>query len=192
MRIPVILATACMLAAAGKASAHVVLAQRAAPVSSYYKASFQVGHGCEGSATIAIRVDIPDGIAVAKPQPKPGWHVTTERGPLTQFATVHGKTVTEGVRSITWRGGPLADDQFDEFGAMLLLPAQPGRLHFRVLQTCEQGAIDWAGMPEPGGDHPRAPAATLDVFDPAEDGADDRHAQSARHHHGHIGHGDHR
>ena len=179
MRIPVVLA-ACLLTAAGPVAAHVVLAQRAAPVSSYYKASFQVGHGCEGSATVAIRVDIPDGIAVAKPQPKPGWDVTTERGPLANPATVHGKTVTEGVRSITWRGGPLADDHFDEFGAMLLLPAQPGRLHFRVLQTCEQGAIDWAGIPEPGSEPPRAPTPALDVFDPA-----DEHRDDSAHHHGH-------
>ena len=179
MRIPVVLA-ACLLTAAGPAAAHVVLAQRAAPVSSYYKASFQVGHGCEGSATVAIRVDIPDGIAVAKPQPKPGWDVTTERGPLANPATVHGKTVTEGVRSITWRGGPLADDHFDEFGAMLLLPAQPGRLHFRVLQTCERGAIDWAAIPEPGSEPPRAPTPALDVFDPADDHRDD-----SAHHHGH-------
>jgi uncharacterized protein YcnI len=44
------------------ASAHVVLDQREAAVGTYYKPVFQIGHGCEGSPTTALRVKIPDGV----------------------------------------------------------------------------------------------------------------------------------
>jgi hypothetical protein len=42
-------------------------------------------------------------------------------------------------------GGPLPDQQLDEFGMMLFL-AKPGRLHFRVLQTCESGSDDGSAV----------------------------------------------
>ena len=40
--------------------AHVVLEKREAAVGSYYKAVFQVAHGCEGSPTVGLEVTIPD------------------------------------------------------------------------------------------------------------------------------------
>ena len=45
-----------------------------------YKAVFVVPHGCAGSATIKIRVQIPEGVIAAKPMPKPGWNVETIKG----------------------------------------------------------------------------------------------------------------
>ena len=61
---------------ANGAFAHIVLAVREAPAGSYFKAVFQVPHGCEGAATTGIQVDLPDGIVVAKPAPNPGWQLT--------------------------------------------------------------------------------------------------------------------
>ncbi len=168
--------------------AHVVLAQKAAPAGTYYRAQFMVGHGCAGSATVSVQVDIPDGVPVARPQPKPGWTLTYETGPLAEPAMVHGKPKTEGIRRVTWTGGPLPDEQYDEFG-MLLFLAKPGRLHFRVLQTCETGANDWAGIAAEGEAKPAFPAATLDVVVPHGDagagqnpGGDTHHGH---HHHAH-------
>ena len=145
------------------AEAHVVLAQKIAVVGSYYRAQFMVGHGCEGSATVSVQVDIPDGVPVARPQPKPGWTLSYETGPLAEPAMVHGKPKTEGIRRVTWIGGPLPNEQYDEFGMMLFL-AKPGRLHFRVLQTCEKGSNDWSGVAEEGAPKPDFPAATLEVL----------------------------
>ena len=154
--------------------AHVVLAQKAAPAGTYYRAQFMVGHGCAGSATVAVQVDIPDSVPVARPQPKAGWTLTYESGPLTEPAMVHGKIKTEGIRRVVWRGGPLPDEQYEEFGMMLFL-AKPGRLHFRVLQTCEAGTNDWAGIAAEGGAKPAFPAATLDVFSPGGHGEGHHH-----------------
>lgn len=148
------------------ASAHVVLAQKTAPAGTYYRAQFMVGHGCQGSPTVSLQVDIPDGVPVVRPQPKAGWTLSYQSGPLAEPAMVHGKPKTEGIRRVTWSGGPLPDEQYEEFGMMLFL-SKPGRLHFRVLQTCESGANDWAAVPVEGGPRPALPAATLDVL-PAE------------------------
>ncbi len=166
-----------LLALSPAASAHVVLAQKVALAGTYHRAQFTVGHGCAGSATVSVQVDIPDGVPVARPQPKPGWTLSYETGPLAEPAMVHGKQKTEGIRRVTWTGGPLPDEQYDEFGMMLFV-AKPGRLHFRVLQTCQTGANDWSGVASDGGPKPAFPAATLDVLAP--------HSQGGGHHHGHV------
>ena len=88
--------------------------KEAAPNSSY-KAVLQVPHGCDGEATTAIRVQIPEGVIAVKPMPKAGWTLTTTRGTYAKPYENHGRTVNEGVKEIVWSGGSLADEHFDEF-----------------------------------------------------------------------------
>src|SRR5437870_1155044 len=64
----------------GAASAHVTLETASAPVGTPYKAVLRVPHGCDGTATIALRVRIPDGVIAVKPMPKPGWKIDTVTG----------------------------------------------------------------------------------------------------------------
>ena len=61
-------------------SAHVTLEKREAPVGAPYKAVLRVPHGCEGAATIAIRVRVPEGMIAVKPMPKPGWKIDAVKG----------------------------------------------------------------------------------------------------------------
>lgn len=112
------------------AAAHVVLAAAEAQAGGYYAGFFRVGHGCGDSPTIALRVEIPDGVETPRPQPKPGWTIETER-------------VGDHVRALTWRGR-LEADQFDEFGVLMHLPSEGEALTFRVVQTCEVGSAEWA------------------------------------------------
>lgn len=136
------------------AAAHVTLDQDMAAGGSYYKAVFRVPHGCEGSATTAISIRIPEGVISVKPQPKPGWTVTTEKAAYKQTYEVHGKPVSEGVVKVTWEGGKLPDDQFDEFAFLAKLPNDPEvmKLFFPVAQTCEKGATAWDEFAAPGVD----------------------------------------
>ena len=65
----------CILAAVAvlvtsPALAHVTLETKQATVGSSYKAVFTVPHGCAGSATTKIRVQIPEGVIGVKPMPK--------------------------------------------------------------------------------------------------------------------------
>lgn len=147
---------------AGAAQAHITLEQKQAPASSTYKAIFRVGHGCAGSPTTGIRVFLPAEFSDAKPMPKPGWKLEIQREALTKPDSSHDKPVTDRVAVISWQGGPLADAEYDEFVLRGTLPAEAGKLYFRVLQTCEKGQNDWSAI-QTGQDKPSTPAAVLEV-----------------------------
>lgn len=170
-------ATAVALATALPAAAHVVLDETSADAGSYFKAVFRVPHGCEGSPTTAISILIPEGVISVKPQPKPGWTVTTEIAPYAETYEIHGKPVTEGVVKVTWEGGPLADDMFDEFAFMTKLPGDPEvmMLFFPVEQVCEKGSTNWDEIAMPGTD-PRSLARPAPMLHLSHDG------QPAHHH----------
>ncbi len=82
---------------------------------SYYKAVFAVPHGCAGSPTVRLRVQIPEGVIGIKPMPRPGWTVETVKGKYAAEYDFHGSKLSEGVKEAVWSGGKLADDNFDEF-----------------------------------------------------------------------------
>ena len=147
-------ATALVAAGIATASAHMTLERGEAAVGSTYKAVFRVPHGCDGSATTAVTVRIPEGVISVKPQPKHGWSVKTQTAPYAQTYEVHGKPVSEGVVSVTWEGGPLPDDMFDEFALTMKLPGDKEvmMLFFPVEQACEKGAIAWDEVAMPGTD----------------------------------------
>lgn len=152
------------------AFSHVVLADPAALAGTSYRAAFRVGHGCEGSPTTAISVFVPAGFMGAKPMPKPGWMLSTRKEKLAQPYDNHGKTVTEDVVEITWtatsRDSWLSDAWYDEFVLRGGLPTEAGPLWFRVLQTCEQGRLDWAQIPANGTSTQglKAPAVLLELI----------------------------
>ena len=62
------------------AAAHVTLETQEAKIGEPYKAVLQVPHGCEGTATTALRVRIPAGLIAVKPMSKPGWTLATTTG----------------------------------------------------------------------------------------------------------------
>jgi uncharacterized protein YcnI len=146
---------------ASSAGAHVTLENRQAPVGSYYKAVFAVPHGCAGSATVRIRVQIPEGVIAVKPMPKTGWSLETTKGKYPTSYELHGATISEGVREVTWSGGKLADDNYDEFVLATYLTGslKPNTtLYFPVVQECEQGASRWIDIPQEGKSEGKSPA----------------------------------
>jgi periplasmic copper chaperone A len=149
---------------------------REAPVGADYKAVFRVPHGCKGSATVKLSVQIPDGVVAGKPQPKPGWRIEIVKGRYDKPYHHYHSEVTEGVKSVTWSGGNLPDDNYDEFVLIGHLDEglSPGsRLYFPTVQTCEQGVDRWVDTPGDGplsGDH-QSPAPSLKLL-PAVGNAD--------------------
>jgi uncharacterized protein YcnI len=118
------------------AAAHVVAAPGEAKAGSYSAIAFRVGHACAaGDTTLKLRVEIPDGVASARPQPKTGWTIDVEKD---------GDRAT----AVTWTGR-LPDDQFDDFALLMKLPAQAGALVFPVIQSCEKGESQWTEIPDP-------------------------------------------
>ena len=135
---------------ASSASAHITLQNREAAIGSFYKAVFVVPHGCAGSATTKIRVQIPDGVIDVKPMPKPGWNVETVRAKYANPYDFHGGKLTEGVKEVDWSGGKLPDDFYDEFVLSMFLTGdlKPGTmLYFPTVQECEQGISRWIDIP---------------------------------------------
>lgn len=151
MKTSFMLAGACLLLAAAAAQAHVSLDQKTASAGAYQKLTFRVGHGCDGSASTAITVTMPEGFNGAKAMPKPGWTISAANP-----------------REISWKGGPLPDAQFDEFNLLVKLPDAPGMHVFKVVQQCEKGRVEWTELPGVAG---KFPAPVLEVVPAAASAA---------------------
>ena len=163
--IPSLIALACL--ATGAAHAHISLQVPQAFVGAGYKAVLKVPHGCKGSATVKLSVQIPDGVIAVKPQVKPGWTIETTQGKYAQPHTLHGNQVSEGVRTITWSGGTLPDAYYDEFAfsSQIASTLTPGStLAFPTVQTCEQGVERWIELPSAGRKHPEKPAPVITLL----------------------------
>ncbi len=154
-------AAGAMLATmAAPAFAHITLDTAEAPVGSSYKAVLRVPHGCDGAATTSIRLKVPEGFVSAKPMPKAGWTLDIKTGTYAKSYTLYGSPVTEGAVEISWSGGNLPDNEYDEFvvRGTLADDLKPGdTLYFPVIQTCTSGEEDWIdvsgsedGTPAPG------------------------------------------
>jgi len=139
-----------------RSEAHVLLETPQAVQGTAYKAVFRVPHGCHGLPTTALKIDIPDGIAGAKPMPKPGWTLSLTKG-------------QKGANSVTWSGGSLPDDEYDEFVVMthVSVTLAPGAtVYFPAVQTCGDETESWTEILQPGqamGDL-KHPAASLHIL----------------------------
>jgi len=133
--------TLLALAAPLPAAAHVVAVPDTAKAGSYAAVAFRVGHACAaGDATLGVRIEIPAGVASARPQPKAGWTYALEREP--------GSDPKAAPSAITFTGR-LPDEAFDDFSLLMKLPATGEALVFPVIQTCEKGESQWTEVPDP-------------------------------------------
>jgi uncharacterized protein YcnI len=140
------IAIAAALLLAPAAHAHVTLEQRSATAGSYQKLTFRVGHGCQGSATRAITVVLPEGVGSVKPMQKQGWKIAI--------------SPTE----ISWTGGPLPDEYYDEFTMQVKLSPEAGKRYFKIVQGCVKGSMAWDELPGDANVKLKAPAPVLDVL----------------------------
>ncbi|MBP7242962.1 DUF1775 domain-containing protein [Amaricoccus sp.] len=148
----VVAAIAAMAATA--AHAHVTFEQSEAPVGKSYKAVLRVPHGCEGEATLKVRVQIPEGMIAVKPMPKAGWTIETVTGTYEHPYDYFGSQLTEGVTEITWTG-ELPDAYYDEFvfRGMLTDGLEAGTvLYVPAVQECATRTERWIEVPAAGQD----------------------------------------
>jgi uncharacterized protein YcnI len=156
------LSAIAVLAAAAPAAAHVTVQPSTAATGAYQVLRFGVGHGCgDKAATTALRIEIPAGVTVARPQPKPGWTVEIVRA-------------GDAVSAIVWRGA-LPPDQFDEFVILTRLPAEGGPLAFPAIQSCGAEENRWTEPPPAGGPRPKFPAPVVSVIPAAPEAGHDHH-----------------
>jgi periplasmic copper chaperone A len=132
--------------------AHIELQGREARIDSSYRAVFQVPHGCSGSPTVKLRIQIPAGVIDVKPVPKAGWQLDTVTAKFEKPFTLNGTEIAEGVKEIAWTG-KLRDGTHDTFVISTYLTdgLQAGRtLYFPVVQECETGVNRWIEIPADG------------------------------------------
>ena len=137
------------------AASHAVLQQSEAHANAPYRAVVQIMHGCKGAPTTAVKVTIPEGATGARALVKPGWTIDTQRGPYAETSGGARGVASDGVKEITWSGGSVPSDEFDEFVFTVRLAgdlASGSTLYFPVLQTCTTGAYNWAETPTGGQD----------------------------------------
>jgi len=167
-------AGAIFSALASPAFAHITLETGSAPVGSSYKAVLRVPHGCDGQPTTAITVKVPEGFISAKPMPKPGWTLQVTTGTYASTYKLYGAEVTSGATEISWSGGALPDNEYDEFvvRGTLADSLKPGEtLYFPVLQNCGDKEEAWIAIPAAGQPEPETPAPGLKLT-PAVSGDD--------------------
>ena len=133
------------------AFAHVTLVAGNAAPGATYDAQFKVGHGCSGSPTTGLRIEIPPSVTGVEALAVAGWTVASE------------KNSSGHITAIRYEGGALAADKPGIFPVRLHLPNAAGPVRFAVHQTCAMGAEDWTGAQ--GTAHP---APVLMVGSPAQ------------------------
>lgn len=179
MKRPFVLAASTALFAAfafGPAGAHVTLDKKEVPVGSFYKAVLTVPHGCDGSATVKIAVQIPEGVISVKPMVKAGWSIEVKRGDYAKpYSYLHGAKMTQGPKEVVWSGGNLPDAYFDEFALQTFIAGElsPGTtLYFPVVQTCEKGEHRWVQIPsaDKPGENLGEPAPAIKLLPAASKG----------------------
>lgn len=179
-RVFVATTTLALLAAPLPALAHATLEVASAPANSTFKAVLRLPHGCEGEATHTLTVTMPEGFIAVKPMPKAGWTLATTKGDYEKSYKLWGDTVSSGVTEVTWSGGNLPDEFYDEFVFQgRVTDLAPGTvLPFKAVQTCANGEVAWTDVAAEGQDAHDLPhpAPTLRVAEAGGQG------------HGHAGH----
>lgn len=157
-----------MTAGLSAASAHVEISPDSTAAGSYSLLTFSVGHGCNGSPTTKMTIDLPKELSDATPTVNPNWTIskTTEKLATPQ-KLANGSSVTERTSQIIYTAKtPLDAHQRDALALSLQLPEKVGEtLYFPTLQTCETGETNWVDVAAAGQDPEslKAPAPMVTV-----------------------------
>lgn len=142
---------ALALAAPIAASAHVSVDPGDTTPGAYTVLTFSLSHGCDGSATTSVAIDVPEAVGHASPTVNDGWTITTAE-------TDTGSTITYTALE------PLADGLRDTFELALRLPedgAAGDAIAFPVVQSCVSGQTAWVEPVVEGEPEPELPAPTV-------------------------------
>lgn len=127
-----------LLLATGLAWAHVTVSPKGVPADSYQVLTVRVPTE-KDVPTTQIRVEVPQGFIVTGVRPLSGWH--------NDFEEDGGV-----IRAITWSGGEIQPQEFQEFAIQAKIPEETGEYSWRAFQTYKDGSVvEWTGPPEEQG-----------------------------------------
>lgn len=143
------------LALAAPASAHVTVTPSDTAAGAFVVLTFSVPHGCDGSPTTGITIQVPEEILSVTPTRNPLYEVEKSVVQLDEpVEDAHGNSITERVGEVIYTARtPLPDGERDAFELSLQLPDAAGEtLAFPVIQACEKGETAWVETPAEGQD----------------------------------------
>lgn len=154
------------------ASAHVHVDPGEVSAGSTETLTFAFSHGCDGSPTTGLVIDIPDGVGNVTPVVQGGWTVSRETGDdgvPTRVTFISQTPVEDHLKATV-----AMDVLFDESAA-------DSSIAFPVTQTCVDGEIGWTQVADDGEsvDDLDAPAPVVSVGAAAEDADGHGHSSDA-------------
>jgi uncharacterized protein YcnI len=158
------------------ANAHVSVDPSVTSAGGYSVLTFGINHGCEGSPTNIVTIEIPESVLTVTPTVNANWTVEKVMSPISPAVTdAHGNELTERVTSIVYTAlTPLAADLRDQLSLQVALPNGDAGdvLEFVTTQDCAVGQMVWEGEDVPnivltaaeeGSAHDHAAATTEDA-----------------------------
>ncbi len=168
------ISSAALLVGAAPASAHVSIQEGEQQAGAFTVLTFGVPHGCEGSPTTKVEIQIPETILNVTPTRNPFYDVTVEIEDLAEPVTgSHGEEITTRDAVVVYTSNsPLADGYRDALQLSLQIPedAAGTTLYFPTVQTCEEGSTPWIEIPSEDGEELEAPAPSVKVVEGSGDG----------------------
>ncbi|WP_162893317.1 YcnI family protein [Microbacterium halotolerans] len=165
-----------MVLAPAAASAHIAVEPDGAPVAGTTRnLAFAIGHGCDGSPTTSIEIELPaEGISGVKPVVQAGWDIEIANDGDAGRPSAVTFTPDE----------PVSDEMRAEVVLNVgLLSDASGTIAFPVEQTCEEGSLAWDEIAEDGQDphdlELPAPVLEIEAADEAADGGMSGHGDPA-------------
>ncbi|ORX92503.1 hypothetical protein K493DRAFT_376781 [Basidiobolus meristosporus CBS 931.73] len=153
-----------LLTLVNPAVSHITANPSAAYLNTYFQTAFRVPHGCSGSPTVKLTIDIPDGVINVAPHQIYNWTISIAYRPLFPPVISEGAVVNQTVSSVTY-SGYLDPTCYEDFGISMKLPAQVPNsiLYFPAHQICVNGSTDWTNTPQSGQNAMSLPAPAPSV-----------------------------
>ena len=173
------LATVALVAA--PASAHVSGTPSETAAGSFTVLTMSVPHGCDGSPTTKVEIQVPESVLSVTPTRNPYYDLEANIQELDEPVTdAHGNEVTERTASIVYTSNdPLPEGQRDTFELTFQVPDTAGEtLAFPTIQTCQKGETGWVEVPSEGQD-PEELEHPAPSFEVTEATAEDAHAEES-------------
>lgn len=170
-------AAGVVLAGASPAAAHVGVGPGEVEAGARTLLTFEFSHGCDGSATTQLRIQMPESIPVVTPTINPGWDAEKVTEELDEpIEGSHGEQITERVAEVVYTAKtPVPDGFRDTFELAVTIPDTPGEtIYFPTIQTCEEGESAWIEIPADGesGDDLDEPAPAVTIVEATGEHAD--------------------
>ena len=169
-------AAVALLAVAPMAAAHVTVNPGEAEKGGFAALTFRVPNERDDAGTTTVEVNLPEDapFTSVRVKPKTGWTYTMEKRTLDTPIDNNGEQITEVVSKVTWTGGTINPDEFEEFDVSVgRMPEEGDFLLFPSIQTYSSGeVVRWIDEPVEGGEEPERPAPELTLVDPPEEGED--------------------